>query len=124
MGPLAARWVDELHAWYAKLQTFFKFDPSNLPANLKCNIHKWSKRLQYLLPDQNELFDAIIGNVEKGHKIPFGDKVSGAFFRGRNPPSLAKDKTGSGLPSGRTWPTGPWCPWISQRTASRGVCAP
>ena len=49
LGPLAQKWVDDLHAWYTKLQNHFGFDPSDLPSNLRNNIDKWKKRLALMI---------------------------------------------------------------------------
>ena len=92
LGPLAAAWEAKLQEWYGKLQTHFNFDPADLPANLRHNVHKWEKRLQYLLPDEHELYDSVIASIRLGHRIPFGDCEPEKFFRRRNPPSLALDK--------------------------------
>ena len=91
LGPLAQAWVLKLQSWYSRLQDHFKFDPTDLPANLRRNIHRWKKRLAYLKKDQPQLFDSVIGSIEKGHRIPF-DRKPKKFFRRRNPPSLALDK--------------------------------
>ena len=91
LGPLAQKWVQDLHEWYEKLQRHFHFDSGDLPLNLRVNVKKWEKRLAYLIPHQPELYDAIISNIKKGHKIPFDSKPK-KFFRGRNPPSLTEDK--------------------------------
>ena len=91
LGPLAQKWVLDLQNWYERLQEHFQFQARDLPLNLKINVKKWEKRLAYLIPQQPELYDAIINNIKKGHKIPFDSKPK-RFFRSRNPPSLAKDK--------------------------------
>ena len=48
LGPLAQAWVDDLKNWYVRLQKHFKFDPGDLPANLRRNVKRWEKRLSYL----------------------------------------------------------------------------
>ena len=93
LGPLAAKWEHDLQVWYTRLQKHFHFDASDLPANLRNNISRWRSRLEYLRLSRPALFDEIIGNIERGHKIPFGDVLPEKFFRRRNPPSLAADKT-------------------------------
>ena len=91
LGPLAQGWVDKLQGWYAKLQSHFEFDPTDLPANLRKNVRRWEKRLSYLKEGQAELFESVIDSIKQGHKIPFETKPK-KFFRSRNPPSLALDK--------------------------------
>ena len=91
LGPLAQKWVDDLHKWYTKLQSHFGFNPADLPANLRANIGKWEKRLAFLKEDHPLLYEAIIANIATGHKIPFNSKPK-KFFRRRNPPSLHLDK--------------------------------
>lgn len=91
LGPLAQKWVDELQDWYTRLQCHFGFDPGDLPANLRRNIGKWKRRLRFLRDDNLLLYNAIITNIEVGHKIPFAKKPK-RFFRSRNPPSLAADR--------------------------------
>ena len=90
LGPLAQKWVDDLHAWYVRLQAHFEFDPSDLPANLRENVHKWKKRLAFLRVDHPLLYEAVIANIQVGHRIPF-EKKPKKFFRHRNPPSLSMD---------------------------------
>lgn len=91
LGPIASSWVRDLQSWYAKLQDHFKFDPINLPANLRRSIAKWEKRLAYRNPEQPETYRSVIGNIRFGHRIPFKG-LPKRFFRSRNPPSLAADK--------------------------------
>ena len=91
LGPLAQGWVDDLQGWYARLQSHFEFDPTDLPANLRRNVRRWEKRLSYLKDGQAELYESVIANIKQGHKIPFETKPK-RFFRSRNPPSLASDK--------------------------------
>ena len=91
LGPLAKKWVQDLQAWYTRLQKHFNFDPADLPANLRRNIRKWEKRLSFLRADHPLLYEAIIASIRVGHKIPFAKKPK-KFFRSRNPPSLAADK--------------------------------
>ena len=91
LGPLAQAWVNDLKNWYARLQKHFEFDPGDLPANLRRNVKRWEKRLAYLKVGQPELYQSVIDNIKKGHKIPFETKPK-RFFRSRNPPSLARDK--------------------------------
>ena len=91
LGPLAQKWVDDLQVWYTRLQGHFKFDPTDLPANPKCNLHKWKKRLAFLRPDHPLLYEAVITNIATGHRIPFDKKLK-RIFRGCNPPSLSLDK--------------------------------
>ena len=91
LGPRASKWVQDLERWYSDLQTHFRFDPSNLPANLRANSHKWRKRLAFLKKDNAPLLQEIMSNIEKGHLIPFESPPS-KFFRRRNPPSLKEDR--------------------------------
>ena len=91
LGPRASKWVRDLQQWYADLQDHFGFDPSDLPGNLRANQHKWRKRLAYLEEDKKSLLEEVMGNIEKGHRIPFESPPS-KFFRRRNPPSLKEDK--------------------------------
>ena len=91
LGPLASKWVRDLQQWYVDLQDHFGFDPSDLPGNLRANQHKWRKRLAYLKEDKASLLNEVMGNIEKGHRIPFESPPS-KFFRRRNPPSLKEDK--------------------------------
>ena len=90
LGPLAQEWVDDLQAWYRRLQRHFGFDPTDLPANLRRNVDKWRKRLAFLKESHPGLHDLIISNIVGGHKIPF-ERIPNKFFRSRNPPSLAAD---------------------------------
>ena len=95
LGPLASEWVEQLFAWYKKLQVHFGFDSSNLAANVARNAHKWRRRLLFLKESQVQLFDFIMDFISNGHSIPF-EKVPAKYFRKSNPPSLRKDKM-------RTW---------------------
>ena len=91
LGPLAQKWVNDLERWYQRLQVHFQFDPSDLPKNLRMNVHKWKRRLSYLKESQPRLYQEIIRSIEVGHKIPFS-RMPRKYFRSRNPPSLAADK--------------------------------
>ena len=91
LGPLAQKWVDDLHKWYTRLQDHFNFNPADLPSNLRANVGKWRKRLAFLKQDHPLLYEAIIANITTGHKIPFNSKPK-KFFRRRNPPSLHLDR--------------------------------
>ena len=91
LGPLASKWVRDLQQWYSDLQSHFGFDPTDLPANLRANSHKWRRRLSYLRTDEAPLFNEIMDNIDKGHLIPFESQPR-KFFRRRNPPSLKQDK--------------------------------
>ena len=91
LGPLAAKWVEDLKRWYQQLQRHFKFNPASLAENVRRSSKRWRRRLRYLKKQNPELFAYVIGLVEQGHVIPFETEPK-KFFRHRNPPSLAKDK--------------------------------
>ena len=93
LGPLAQQWVSDLCSWYQQLQKHFEFDPTDLAANVRRSAPRWRRRLRYLKTSDPRLFDYIMGNIEQGHRIPFGENsLPQKFFRHRNPQSLSKDK--------------------------------
>ena len=90
-GPYAQMWLNDLTAWYYKLQRYFNFDPANLADNVYRSRHRWRARLSYLEHTEPTRFQRIMDDIEVGHKIPF-DRQPKRYFRRANPPSLAKDK--------------------------------
>ena len=91
LGPRAAKWVSDLKQWYERLQAHFGFDPADLAHNVRQSKERWRRRLQYLRRDDEDTFKYVMNLIERGHIIPFESEPK-AFFRQRNPPSLAQDK--------------------------------
>ena len=91
LGPLASKWVADLVNWYERLQQHFKFDGSDLAANVRRNVHKWERRLQHLKKDNIELYEYLMDAIKVGHSIPFSTPPE-KYFRKSNPPSLKRDK--------------------------------
>ena len=93
LGPLAQQWTLDLCEWFKKLQTHFKFEPSDLASNVRRSAHRWRVRLQYLKDRNPAQFQYVMDLIENGHTIPFEKgKLPPRSFRHRNPPSLRLDK--------------------------------
>ena len=91
-----SKWIADLVNWYECLQKNFGFNSANLAANVRNNVHKWEKRLEYLKTDNRELYDYLIDAIKMRHSIPFS-KTPDKYFRKSDPPSLAKDKQGASV---------------------------
>ena len=92
LGPLASQWTMNLQHWYLKLQKHFGFNPADLVGNVRRSSRRWTRRLKYLWTSNKPLYESIISDIDEGHRIPFASTPK-KFFRRRNPPSLALDKT-------------------------------
>ena len=90
LGPLASAWIDDLMAWYQKLQNHFGFNPADLAANVRNSSERWARRLEFLRDEQSELHKFVMDLINQGHAIPF-KSVPKRLFQKSNPPSLAAD---------------------------------
>ena len=91
LGSMASEWVDDLFKWYERLQAHFRFDKSNVAANVTRSEVRWRRRLQFLKHQHLDRFRFIMDFIRNGHLVPF-EKEPPRYFRKRNPPSLQADK--------------------------------